>query len=296
MFNNEDIIYSYGEDVLEVLGVKPPKDELMFGLELESMETDCFPLQFTNAGIWKADNSCWAEYVTKPMSYDDLVAWARSAPLETIVPHEDCGMHLHINRGALTQREACYLALLLSDEDYASELTLRAGRTSNGYCRKVKKGDEGRSRYEAVNLTNSRRNKNTVEIRIFASTNDADVLVERLNWVMSLITFVKSPFASDRYADYLEWKWAGSPTEMSKWDKLKRFMTKERHLPNPLSRFDAATQDLIVWSAGFVAFGGCVLGGIAGYAIGAQHLYYSGSDVRLPGINYEYLEYRRDQR
>ena len=205
-------VYDPSTDVLQVLGCKAPGDELMFGLELESSKYDCDlqPLAATQKGIWKQDYSCGVEFVTKPMSFPDMLEFARTAPVGTLNPDNDCGMHLHINRRALTQRQICMLALLISSEEYAEQIDQIAGRQSNDFCKKVKKSEEevlnSDDRYEAVNLTNFSPSKYTVEIRIFAGTRYNHHLVERILWVYQLVMFVKSPFASADYGDFLKYQ------------------------------------------------------------------------------------------
>lgn len=209
---NQVTIHGYSTNVLRVLGCETPGDELVFGLELETSDDNCdvYPLAATRKGIWKEDSSCGLEFVTKPMSIAELLDFAHNAPVSTLSPDSSCGMHLHINRRALTQRQVCLLALLISSEEYAEQIDQIAGRRSNDFCKKVKKTEDEVlhtcDRYEAVNLTNYSESKYTVEIRIFAGTRYNHHLVERVLWVYKLVQFVKSPFASADYGDFLKYQ------------------------------------------------------------------------------------------
>lgn len=210
---NYSFVHSYFDETLTILGVDNPGDELVYGLELETKDIKACcrtAVNWPGKAIWKSDRSCGIELVFAPLSFEELCGVIQQMPLELLKVDSTCGMHVHINRRALTQRQQCMLALLLSDSAYEAEITKMAGRGYNNYCQKIKNKSHDEilnstDRYEAVNLTNLTPEKYTVEVRIFAGTNSSRVVIERLRWLHSIVEFLNSDMASGQYHDYKVW-------------------------------------------------------------------------------------------
>lgn len=206
-------VYTYSANPLSLLGVEAPGDELVYGLELESRTlSEALNLAVNKGGfIWKQDSSCGQELVSAPMPLEVMCVLLENMPLHLLTVDKSCGMHVHINRRHLTQRQICLLALLISDEKYSEEIDAMAGRAANSMCKKTKAKTalelvSSNDRYEAVNLTNFSDEKYTVEIRIFAGTDSSAEVIKRLRWVDSLVQFLKSDMASSSYQDYKKWR------------------------------------------------------------------------------------------
>lgn len=156
-------------------------NELLFGIELEFNHSahslkDLSPL--LGMGIFKHDSSVDGEYVTLPYTYDEMVTKVTEladsfskllSANNTLTPVSEVGMHVHLSRAALTDKQINVLRYLFGGEvtPYISWL---CERYPNRFCNYHFYCDD---RHVAFNEENA----NTVEIRAFLSPmNVAGVL------------------------------------------------------------------------------------------------------------------------
>ena len=103
-----------------------------------------------------------------------------------------CGMHVHIDRAAISKLTLGKMLAFFNTRDNLLFLTAIAGRQFNNFCRQTTdlnkvqdvlhwRGD----RYQAMNLTPHR----TVEIRMFESTTDKNKFLGRLEFCAALVAF-----------------------------------------------------------------------------------------------------------
>ena len=135
-------------------------------------------------------------------------------PLE---PTEQCGMHVHVDRLALTKLQIGKMYRFINAAENAKLINEIAGRYNVNYARinpdatsvtyaalAQKRGSVGRSM--AVNLNPS----STVEFRLFASPVTLEVLMMRLQFVKALVEWCSpsgdsppSALTADRLINYI---------------------------------------------------------------------------------------------
>lgn len=199
---------------------------LMFGVELEMEPTGEDNLVEVLGGntsqrfILKSDGSLdegGVELVTVPLTLEQHrteFGWERTlAPLLPVAKSgrrtTHCGMHVHINKRALTPLTIGKMLVLTNSAANAPLMTDIAQRASTGYCsrdtrKKVTDGNKsGYNRYDMVNLTNSR----TVEIRIFRGNLRWERVIKNLEFCHALVTYCKdaSIRAVETPKDFLGW-------------------------------------------------------------------------------------------
>ena len=105
---------------------------------------------------------------------------------------DNCGLHFHFNRDFFTNNDIASLDYFINKN---VDIVERIGgrEINNAYFEIIDKRlsdwgkDVYRDRYVALNL----QNKNTIEIRFFASTNCYNVFIERLKTAFALVYFCK---------------------------------------------------------------------------------------------------------
>jgi hypothetical protein len=145
---------------------------------------------------------------------------------------DQCGIHVHISKNALTPLDLGKLITFVNSLTTRAFIDLMAGRTQNNYCQKQAAGTlsikgipifkglvsracqkgrikeglskrriESASHYDAINIQNA----NTIEIRIFKSSNDKNNIMRKLEFCDSLVKFVRchAPLQMTTY-DYVE--------------------------------------------------------------------------------------------
>jgi hypothetical protein len=107
---------------------------------------------------------------------------------------EQCGMHVHLNRESMSDLQVGKIVSFIHRKDNREFIEYIAGRPSNEFCnyevpRSFKhallKYNREFDRKVGVNL----HNENTIEIRIFKSTTDADVFFKNLEFCEALVLF-----------------------------------------------------------------------------------------------------------
>lgn len=119
------------------------------------------------------------------------------------------GMHIHINRRALTFLHLARLVKFINDSNNRPLVTRVAGRNNNQFCTytsgvtltSLLRGQPD-GKYRAINISPS----NTVEIRIFRSNVSLHGVYRNIEFVHSLVTFLRDASNADcTQSKYLEW-------------------------------------------------------------------------------------------
>ena len=143
-----------------------------------------------------------------------------------------CGLHIHINRDYLTIQEQIKLAIFIHTQ--AKNITKIARRDSS-YAKykdgieklsdeeKISNGD----RYEALNF----QNRSTVEFRMFRGTLNAETFFATLEFVDSVVEFVKTASTADLASDIPEaWRKYIGYLSGKDYQYLNAYLTKKELL------------------------------------------------------------------
>jgi len=208
------IINSYSTRAPDYLGFKgePKKgkfeaSKIFYGAELElenggEKEAILLYQNLKDFIIIKSDGSVRTgfEIVTAPATFEiqekNAAILFEAISKTKMLPAANCGLHFHVSRNALTPMQIGKILEFLYNPDNKKFITDIAGRADNSYC--VMTGERTITdmapdkyhpgeRYQALNLTNT----NTIEFRIFASTNVFEIFMHRLEFVKSLIDYTK---------------------------------------------------------------------------------------------------------
>jgi len=209
----------YGRDLVQ-------QGALLFGVELEMEPTggaDQADLIAALGGITgkkfilKEDGSLddGVELVTIPLSLEDHMArfgWQKVLdPLRSIaksgVGTDNCGMHVHINKAALSPLQIGKMLVFLNSTVLRDQITTIAQRESNVFCtRSVKKFTDGRAlsehRHDVANV-----GLTTVEIRIFRGNLRAERIFKNLEFCHALVLFCRdaSLIEIERWGAFASW-------------------------------------------------------------------------------------------
>jgi hypothetical protein len=173
-----------------------------------------------NEALLKSDSSINGEgfeIVTTPMSLDyQLDYWEDFMDnFSTLVyPDWSCGMHVHISRKPLSQLQIGKILVFLNNPENSTWIDKIAGRLANSYCERKEKTladvENQSSRYEALNLLNNE----TIEFRLFSSTNSAEVISCRLEFVHALVSYCAVAELDELEWDYfMQWVYISSPKD-----------------------------------------------------------------------------------
>ena len=114
---------------------------------------------------------------------DSLVKGLRSHDTST------CGLHIHINKSALTTMQIDKMNVFINHPDNAELIKKVSRRYSTGYARigekQLGKAHSSYERYEAFNITNTK----TVELRIFKGTLKYTSLMAAIEFANALVNF-----------------------------------------------------------------------------------------------------------
>lgn len=138
-------------------------------------------------GVEIVSHPCTLRFHKEKFYWDKLI---RDLSFYCINSRRGCGMHIHVNRNILNSINMHNLDKFFNND--FSFMRNFTGRNPNRYCEKVFKNENswGTSmrRFEMINFTN----RNTIEFRIFSSTSSYNTFIERLEFVHSLINFIKN--------------------------------------------------------------------------------------------------------
>ncbi len=259
-------IHSYhsrsAQNALKSLGMLGmPKDKTRFGVELEAERRDSGDREDSARQAIAAIGSDFAiaehdgslsngfEIVTAPATLDiHRDHWARlfdayedglRRPLSS--PHKalaacrswqsgHCGMHVHFSRAGITSLGLGKLLVFLNAPANRSFTWLVAGRNDTIHTKvSDKKITDARrpdwSRYSAVNTTNDK----TIEIRIFRGTLKRASFFKNLEFVASLVRFVRHTGIQQlAVSDYLAW----IAPQSKDYPNLVAFLRDKNQLPS----------------------------------------------------------------
>jgi hypothetical protein len=245
-------LMSYGTDILNVLGwpANTPDDALLFGVELEmegrqghyahelaSILGGCRGTK-TGTAILKEDGSLTSgrgvELVTLPMTLEKHRAsgcWSKwlDSRLQAVAMSgagtTNCGIHVHINRAALSALTIGKMVVFLNNPDNSAFVTTIAQRRSGSYCsrdgrKKLTAAWRGYSvasrdssgnpldvvyntRYDIINLTGG----STVEVRMFRGNLRPERVLKNIEFCHALVMFCQSAgiVESGKWGNFVTW-------------------------------------------------------------------------------------------
>jgi hypothetical protein len=187
-------------------------DKLVYGVEIEvevsngdRISDAARPIKdkFSDKIMCKSDGSLdhGFEIVTKPYEYEEILSLSSEivsyADAYGCMANSSCGVHIHANRGALSNHDIAMLLLIFSE--YPDDIEAVAGRYSDEWAKIQEKEKEDFStedaicesieihkkegRYQAINLQNDA----TVEFRVFAGTTDPAIMTSYLEFTDKII-------------------------------------------------------------------------------------------------------------
>jgi hypothetical protein len=225
---------------------REPGKALIYGLELET-ETDgslyelaekLNEIRHDHKFIIKSDGSlnCGLELITSPMDLDGhkrVFDWPQVARLmrnNGAESESTCGIHIHINKAAISELTLTKLTAFLCKGDHKRFNQAIAQRRyySNGYCNvdnhvssletkltKIKSDIERAGRYVAVNTDTGH---GTYEIRIFAANLRSERVLKNLEFVDALIHYCQESSIQNLSPDsFIAWVANHRPTYRNLW-------------------------------------------------------------------------------
>ena len=221
---SDELLYDYGTDIIRIHGWpnRTPRDSLCFGVELEmeskrqSLFADMVALLGGKDGngryILKTDGSLadgkGAELVTLPYILEDhrkLFRWDNvlTSTLRRVAHSgsgtTNCGIHVHVNRDALTPLTIGKLLVFLNSPENDSLVTCIAQRSSGGMCErdarknKVTAVKTANERYDILNIGNYK----TIEFRMFRGNLRPERVLKNVEFCHALIRFCESVSIQD---------------------------------------------------------------------------------------------------
>ena len=211
--------------VLNHLGIKPPSDnKLWIGAEIESercdIDTQALIVKcMSGQGVIKEDYSCGAfgsigmEIVSAPLLLHQMIQFLNniSSVLSELIINDRCGFHIHLSLKGLTQFIIGALVTFIYHPDNKEYIEQVGGREFSEYCAHIpgKSDTYSKDRNQAVNLTHigsNEEDKNTLELRFFASSNNSEVLKERVIWVHELIEWLSTNPSNLLATEFIKYK------------------------------------------------------------------------------------------
>ncbi len=178
------------------------QDEIFYGVELE-LESDNYELDtlithklIKDFGCLKKDASIMRgfEIVSAPASIvEHYTLWDnffQNLP-NTTKPWNTCGMHVHCSRQRMSELQVGKMLSFLHNAENRQFISIVAGRKSsfhNNFENPKKISDvkqKGTDRHTALNING----ENTIEFRIFKSTNDKKIFLKNIEFCRALIKF-----------------------------------------------------------------------------------------------------------
>jgi hypothetical protein len=168
--------------------------------------------------ILKSDGSlnCGVELVTIPLTLEqhkkDFDWHAVLKPVARIAKSgagtTSCGIHVHINKRALTALQIGKMLVFANSPACARQLTVIAQRESNGYCNRSKKkitdgAHNSNDRYDILNVGH----RGTVEVRMFRGNLRPERVLKNLEFCHALVTYCRDCSLADieRWDLFADW-------------------------------------------------------------------------------------------
>lgn len=261
--SQNDSLLSYSTDIFDILDWprENSKDALVFGVELEIEgrgDTYSNDLVYilggskgtkTGRAILKYDGSLddsrGCEIVTlpytleqhrKPGLWDVLLDSRLQARAKSGAGTTSCGMHVHINRRALSALTAGKMVVFLNNPDNGGFVTTVAQRSSGSYCVRDanKKHTDAlhgydMSRYDIINLSG----KATVEVRMFRGNLRPERVLKNIEFCHALVRFCESHgiTQAQRWGVFAEW----ISKQRKSYPNLYGFLAEKGYFPAPRS-------------------------------------------------------------
>lgn len=137
---------------------------------------------------------------------------------------ENCGMHIHINRAALTTLQVGKMLVFVNSPRMQGLVEKIAQRSGSSYAvvrRKVftdGRASQSDSRYEAINISG----KGTVELRIFRSNTRPERVYKNIEFAHALVTYCRDASMVDVENPFKFLAWLG--TKGKDYPHLARFL------------------------------------------------------------------------
>lgn len=167
--------------------------------ELAHLAPDLFYLKadgsIPNYGFELVTHPCTLEFHKSKFPWIHILSKMTTKGLVSHSASDDCGLHIHVNRNALTPNQWLLIDWFVSTEQ--SKWATIARRPANHYCRMKNKKKHlplkdqygyTDDRYYAVNFCN----KSTVEFRLFRGTLRYSTLICTIALVDALVSWAKS--------------------------------------------------------------------------------------------------------
>lgn len=159
------------------------KDEHLFHLEKDS--------SVPKEGFELVTQPCTAEFHKNEFNWEAVMDILNENKFKTGVDGRPCGMHIHLSRNYMSSLRWCVLDWFVYQNRFLFEAI--ANRKANRYAKfpneKDKKwGINVVDRYEYLNF----ENEETVEFRLCKSTTDANRLINTVEYIDSVVNFVKN--------------------------------------------------------------------------------------------------------
>lgn len=259
--SQNDRLLSYSTDIFDVLcwPRENAKNALVFGVELEiegrgdTYSNDLVDIlggsrgTKTGRAILKYDGSLsdsrGCEIVTlpytleqhrKPGLWDVLLDSRIQARARSGAGTTSCGMHVHINRRALSALTVGKMVVFLNNPDNGGFVTTVAQRQSGSYCVRdsAKKHSDAlhgydMSRYDIINISGGA----TVEVRMFRGNVRPERVLKNIEFCHALVRFCESHgiTQAQRWGVFAEWL----SKQRKSYPNLYGFLAEKGYFPVP---------------------------------------------------------------
>lgn len=136
------------------------------------------------------------EIVSQPMTIDKLIIYYKHLfkliNKHNLTVNDNCGLHFHLDKEYLDYNIIRNIDYIINNHtNYFSKIVGR-DYSNNDYCSKANKqiynwGNDLYGKYTAVNLNSEK----TVEIRVFAATNEYEDFINKIKIVFALVEYCK---------------------------------------------------------------------------------------------------------
>lgn len=259
--SQNDRLLNYSTDIFDILNWprENAKDALVFGVELEiegrgdTYSNDLVDIlggskgTKTGRAILKYDgslsNSRGCEIVTlpytleqhrKPGLWDVLLDSRLQAHARSGAGTTNCGMHVHINRCALSALTVGKMVVFLNNPDNGGFVTTVAQRQSGSYCVRdsAKKHSDAlhgydMSRYDIINISGGA----TVEVRMFRGNVRPERVLKNIEFCHALVRFCESHgiTQAQRWGVFADWL----SKQRKSYPNLYGFLAEKGYFPVP---------------------------------------------------------------
>ena len=198
-----------------------------------------------------------AELVSHPHTFEELMqptSFIHTVANCKVQDHEANGCHIHISRSSFKDQKhyALFYFLTYSSQDF---LEFIGGRQLNSYCRynpigKIFNKENTPNSADRATVINE-RNTNTIEVRIFKSTNKTAEIKKYIQFIDSLIEYTRQAKKSVSLGKYFKYIKANQST----YDVLAKALDEYKgSLANPVVYRAPIIKDLKVSNLALIDF------------------------------------------